>query len=153
MTEKSSTEITLRTMTQSDIAAGMRLCNLAGWNQTAADWELFLDSDPEGSFVAMCNGQIAGVAATITYGGLLAWISMVLVDPQFRRMGIASMLMKRAIEHLKNCPSVKLDATAAGREVYVKLGFADEYELHRLTNDALPAVSNSIPADGCQLTE
>src|ERR1700687_2743834 len=42
----------LRIMTMADIPAGMRLKEIAGWNQTAADWKRFLEASPEGCFVA-----------------------------------------------------------------------------------------------------
>ena len=34
--------IAYREMTPDDIPAGLNLCRLAGWNQLARDWELFL---------------------------------------------------------------------------------------------------------------
>ena len=138
-----SGEITLRTMTVNDIVAGMRLCKLAGWNQTKADWELFLKCSPEGGFVAVHNGQPVGTVATLTYGGAVAWIGMVLVDPEFRRRGIGTLLLNGALDYLKDCPSIKLDATPAGKEVYDKLGFSDEYSLHRVICSALPLLQGS----------
>ena len=57
---------------------------------------------------------------------------MVLVDPEFRRMGIATRLMERAIESLSGCSSVKLDATPDGKKVYDNLGFIDELDLIRM---------------------
>ena len=38
----------LRIMTMADIPAGMRLKEIAGWNQTAADWKRFLEASPKG---------------------------------------------------------------------------------------------------------
>ena len=138
-----SGEIALRVMTRDDIPAGMRLCAHAGWNQMRADWELFLQCSPEGCFVAAHNGRPVGTVATITYGGSVAWIGMVLVDPQLRRRGIGSLLLTRALAYLEGCPSIKLDATPAGKEVYDKLGFTDEYGLHRLVCAVLPRLPDS----------
>ena len=134
--------ISVRTLTYNDIPAGMRLSTLAGWNQTRADWELFLEASPEGSFVAESNGQVVGTTATITYEGRLAWIGLVLVDPQFRRMGIGKLLMQRALQFLEGCPSIKLDASADGKKLYDTLGFFDECEIHRLTREP-----GSLPSD------
>ena len=44
-------------MTVDDIPEAMRLKDLAGWNQTAADWERFLSAGPEGCFVAEREGR------------------------------------------------------------------------------------------------
>jgi len=123
----------LRVMTAADIPAGMRLKDLAGWNQTASDWQRFLDASPHGCFVAEVDGRVSGTVTTIVHGGRVAWIGMVLVDPDVRGRGIGTELLGRAIEHLEELrvPALKLDATPQGRPLYAKLGFVDEYEIER----------------------
>ena len=125
----------MRTMTKADIPGGMRLKELAGWNQTNADWMRFLEGDAEGSFVVELDGAVRGTAATIVYGGRFAWVGMVLVDPEYRGRGIGTKLLEKCIEHLDSLrvPCIKLDATPLGKPVYEKLGFAVEYELERWT--------------------
>ena len=126
-------------MTPADISAGMRLKEIAGWNQTQEDWERFLASDPQGCFVAECNGQVAGTVATIVYDGRFAWIGMVLVDPALRGKGIGTALLLKAIDYLdaRKVPCMKLDATPQGKPLYARLGFQVEYEIerHRLTRE------------------
>jgi len=128
-------------MTAADISAGMRLKEIAGWNQTKEDWERFLQADPEGCFVAEWNGHVAGTVTTIIYEKRFAWIGMVLVDPQLRGKGIGTSLLLKAIEHLdsKKIPCVKLDATPQGKPIYTRLGFRIEYEIerHSLTREAM----------------
>src|ERR1035441_796845 len=46
----------LRVMTSADIPAGMRLKEIAGWNQTRGDWKRFLRASPAGCFVAESEG-------------------------------------------------------------------------------------------------
>jgi GNAT superfamily N-acetyltransferase len=123
----------LRTMTSDDIPAGMRLKGLAGWNQTPADWRCFLEGSPQGCFAAEIEGKLVGTAATIVYEQRFAWIGMVLVDPEFRGRGIGTRLLERTVEHLDGIgiATMKLDATPAGRPIYQKLGFEDEYEIER----------------------
>lgn len=123
----------LRIMTMADIPAGMRLKDIAGWNQTPGDWERFLSASPQGCFVAEVEGQVVGTATTIVYEGRFAWIGMVLVDPEFRGHGIGTRLLERTIEHLDGCqiPTMKLDATPEGKPIYEKLGFVSEYEIER----------------------
>ncbi|HEX2666714.1 MAG TPA: GNAT family N-acetyltransferase [Candidatus Acidoferrum sp.] len=125
----------IRTMTVRDIPAGMRLKEIAGWNQTEADWQIFLDASREGCFVAEVDGVVGGTATTIVYGGRLAWVGMVLVHPQYRGHGMGTMLLKKCIEHLDSIqvPCIKLDATPLGKPIYEKLGFATEYGLERWT--------------------
>lgn len=123
----------IRAMTSNDITEGMRLKDLAGWNQTEKDWHRFLQSNPEGCFVAEWSGQVAGTVATITYENRLAWIGMVLVDPALRGKGIGTSLLGQAIDHLdaRRIPCLKLDATPQGRPIYERLGFRREYEIER----------------------
>ncbi len=120
-------------MTEKDIPAGMRLKEIAGWNQTEADWRIFLEAGREGCFVAEVDGAVRGTATTILYGGRFAWVSMVLVDPEYRGRGIGTRLLERCIEHLDSMqvPCIKLDATPLGKPIYEKLGFQSEYELER----------------------
>ena len=123
----------LRTMTTADVPAGMRLKDLAGWNQTPADWRRFLENSPRGCFVAEVEEQVVGTAATIVYEERFAWIGMVLVDPEFRGRGIGSRLLEKAVEHLdaSGVRTLKLDATPQGRPIYERLGFESEYEIER----------------------
>jgi GNAT superfamily N-acetyltransferase len=125
--------IDYRTMVAGDIDAGLRLCRSAGWNQLENDWKLFLDLTPDGSRVAIDeNGKVVGTAATINYEDHFSWIGMVLVDPEKKRQGIGTQLLREALKILEKQETAKLDATPAGREVYLKLGFIDEYTLSRM---------------------
>ncbi|HLY59492.1 MAG TPA: GNAT family N-acetyltransferase [Terriglobia bacterium] len=125
----------LREMTIADIPAGMRLKDLAGWNQTPEDWQRFLQSNPKGCFVAESEGAVCGTVTTIIYEERLAWIGMVLVDPKNRGQGIGTQLLERAIEHLdaRHISTIKLDATPQGKPIYERLGFVAEFEIERWT--------------------
>lgn len=126
-----------REMEWADIPTGLSLCRSAGWNQLSRDWEIFLTLDPEGNRVCVDDdGRVVGTVTTIRYGHHFSWIGMVLVDPAHRRKGIGFGLLEEAIGLLKNESCVKLDATPAGREVYIKLGFKDECELTRMSASA-----------------
>ena len=127
-------DLHIRPMTPKDILAGMELKTLAGWNQTEADWRALLNFNPNGCFVAEQGGRTAGTATTTVHDGKVGWIGMVLVHPEFRRLGIGKALLKHCIAWLqqRGVPCIKLDATPAGKTVYVPLGFRDEYELERV---------------------
>ena len=134
-----------RLMTEADIPAGMRLKELAGWNQTPSDWERFLRASPAGCFVAELDGRVCGTATTIVYEGRFAWIGMVLVDPECRGRGIGTRLLAKAIEHLDavGVSTLKLDATPQGRPIYAKLGFVSEYEVERWTLERQPGLAGA----------
>jgi GNAT superfamily N-acetyltransferase len=122
-----------RLMTRDDIPAGMRLKDLAGWNQTVLDWERFLSASPAGCFAAECDGRVVGTSATILYEERFAWIGMVIVDPQHRGQGIGTALLKRAIRYLdsRSVPAMRLDATPQGKPLYERFGFVSEYDIAR----------------------
>ncbi len=141
--------IEVRQMTVDDVDFGLELCRLSNWNQTRDDWLHLLELEPEGMFVAECDGRLCGTASTTAYGRRAAWIGMVLVHPDFRRRGIGSALMTRCIHYLQQAglESIKLDATDQGRPVYLKLGFLDERQINRYRRPAGP-LSAAPPAAG-----
>jgi GNAT superfamily N-acetyltransferase len=111
------------------------LVSEARWNQIAADWRLFIEL---GRLYAAhtAAGRIMATTATLPYGGRFAWISMVLVAGQYRRRGLATLLMRRATDDLSAARLVPvLDATPDGRAVYRALGFLDCWGLHRLRRE------------------
>lgn len=136
--------VKVRGLRVEDIPFAMEVKDLAGWNQTARDWQGYLKFEPQGCFLAEVNGSPAGTATTIRYGNRLGWIGMVLVHPEARRLGIGTKLLQTAINYLHACKvqCVKLDATPTGRMVYLPLGFQDEYEVARyegVAGDGVPA--------------
>ncbi|MBL7697427.1 MAG: GNAT family N-acetyltransferase [Chitinophagaceae bacterium] len=138
--------ITFRDMTVADIPAGLSLCRSAGWNQLENDWNVFLSLSKYGNRVAVNDdGKIVGTVTTITYEDRFSWIGMVLVDPAMKRQGIGTQLLRESLELLANQETIKLDATPAGREVYLKLGFEDEYVLSRMMSTQKVSLKNSSP--------
>lgn len=137
--------ILYRPMVRGDVAAGLALSRAAGWNQTKEDWELFLKLSPTGCTVAVDDeGQVRGTVATVRYQNHLSWIGMVLVDASMQRRGIGIQLLREALHILRDEDTVKLDATPAGRHIYVQLDFVDEYPLARMEHPG-PSVSGLDP--------
>lgn len=124
--------VTIRPMTIDDVDAGLRLCRAAKWNQLARDWLAFLTRDPEGARVACRDGRVIGSVATMRYAPDLAWVAMVLVEPEARGQGIGRALLEQGLALVADVPSVGLDATPAGRPLYLTLGFEDAGQLTRL---------------------
>jgi GNAT superfamily N-acetyltransferase len=124
--------ISVRLMTVADIPLGLKLARQAGWNQIEADWQRFLALQPDGCFVGELDGTAVATTAAFIFGPV-AWIAMVLVAIESRRKGVATTLLKHALDFLdgQGVKTVRLDATAAGQPVYEKLGFVPEYPLTR----------------------
>lgn len=115
-----------------DISEGLKLCRIAKWNQLETDWQLFLQLSPQACLVACHDEQVVGTVTTISYKNAFSWIGMVLVHPKYRLQGIGMHLLKQSMQVLNFRETVKLDATPAGREVYLKLGFEDECGISRM---------------------
>jgi len=140
----------LRKMQLSDMDGLMSLKDVEGWNQLEKDWALLISYPESVNLVAVLDKRIVGTVTAINYANTVAWIGMMLVDRDYRGRGISKLLMLDAIEKLKKCKSIKLDATPAGRPVYLKLGFIIEYTLYRMTN---PSASKISPGDNQMDTE
>jgi ribosomal protein S18 acetylase RimI-like enzyme len=137
--------VTLMQMQLSDVKAGMRLSTAEGWNQTEKDWKFLIANSQNICLAAEADDKVVGTTTATNYANQLAWIGMVLVDKNYRGKGISKMLLENVLEKLKQCRSIKLDATSAGREVYKKFGFKDEYSITRMT---CSSIKSSFENDG-----
>jgi GNAT superfamily N-acetyltransferase len=120
------------------LAGCFELSHSAHWNQNAADWRLMLDIG-RGWGIALGDGTLAASTLVLPYGRF-AWVSMVLVLPSQRRQGYATRLLRIALDDLgKRGVTPILDATPAGRAVYVQEGFVDTWGFCRLQLRAVRA--------------
>lgn len=126
-------QLEIRTLTLNDIPAADELRRTEGWNQTVTDWTRIIEHQSDGCFAALCENRLVGTVSTTVHHGDVAWIGMMLVHRDYRRRGIGKRLMTTALDFLdsQQVPCVKLDATPAGRPVYLKLGFHEEGALNR----------------------
>jgi len=146
----------LRPMNRDDITQALQLSVAEGWNQTENDWKRLVENPENTCLVIESYGKIVGTATAINYSGRIAWIGMVLVEKSSRGKGLSKLLMKEIIQRLETCKSVKLDATPAGKPVYEKFGFKEEYMIDRMTNlsaSKLPAESADAAPEVIQLKD
>jgi ribosomal protein S18 acetylase RimI-like enzyme len=122
-----STELRLR---DEHLTGCLALSKSANWNQNEADWRLMLGLG-RGWGVMLADGTLAASTLVLPYNSF-SWVSMVLVLPEHRKKGFASRLLRVAIADLKKRGQTPiLDATPAGREVYVQEGFHDTWGFKR----------------------
>ena len=138
----------IEVLSVADVAGCLALSDAAGWNQTAADWGLFMRHGQVFGCRAE-DGRRVATAAALPYASGCGWISMVLVAASHRHRGLATRLLDACVAALRNagCMPV-LDATAAGREVYRRDGFIDGFEFDRWQGDSTsqPAMQTSDAA-------
>jgi GNAT superfamily N-acetyltransferase len=103
------------------LPAALALSAEAGWNQSEADWRIFLEQGQV--FILRDADRIVASAAILPYGSF-AWISMVLVTASHRQQGLGTRLLRHCIAELQHLGCTPyLDATPAGEKVYLPLGF------------------------------
>ena len=143
-----------------DAAPGelLALSDAANWNQTEEDWRTMLSlslglawglrvQDPQvGAEV------LAASTVVLPYqgeGSSFAWISMVLVLPQWRGRGFAASLLRCALVELAARPlRPVLDATPAGHAVYSRQDFVDCWRYVRWRRQAAAAPPLAAAARG-----
>lgn len=113
------------------LAGGMALSLAANWNQVNEDWAYFLRHG-EGWGYSAANGELVATTMIVPFAGRFDWLSVVLVAPSARRLGLARRLTDHALAQLSaRNRMVLLDATPAGRELYLQQGFRDVAQLER----------------------
>jgi GNAT superfamily N-acetyltransferase len=133
-----SRSVSFRDMTPADVADGLRLSRASGWNQTEADWRLLLALGPGLFRVGEESGRVVASGGAVRYGRALGWVCMILVDPAVRGRGIGTAVFDEVLDRCRDerragrLDAVGLDATPAGRGIYVQRGFVDGPPLARM---------------------
>ena len=130
----------------------LALSEAARWNQTEADWRLMLNQGQGYAIWADGAGgqrQLAASTIVLPYGHSFAWISMVLVLPDFQRRGYATRLLRHALDELSaRSVMAVLDATPAGLALYRQLGFVDAWGFgrYRCESPAIAILDSAVTA-------
>jgi GNAT superfamily N-acetyltransferase len=140
--------VEIELLSEVHLPEALRLTEQSQWNQTEHDWRRLLQSQTKGCFGAFLDGRLIGTITTVAYGTELAWIGMMLVDPDYRRRGLGTRLMRSDLEHLQRIgvAAIKLDATPAGRPLYESLGFRPEGLIERWEGMGHPGVKKKWSA-------
>jgi len=131
-------------MTLNDVKPLMEIKNHIGWNQLEADWKFLIEYYPRHCFTVFSENRVVGSVTGINYDNKVGWIGMVMVHEEFRGLGLAKALMNAALDSMKNCKCVKLDATPSGQPVYEKMGFVPEWTITRMINTEFVHKNKSI---------
>lgn len=110
----------------------------------------YLAVQPDGWLVAEAQGQITGMVGAIDYGSF-AYVGMMGVRPEWQGRGVGGRLLGTLLERLdaRGVTCARLEATDAGRPLYLRHGFVDagvSHEFHR------PSAAAAAPGlDGIQV--
>jgi predicted N-acetyltransferase YhbS len=106
-----------------------------------ADVKLHRAVEPQGIWLALRDGQPVGMVGAVNYAAV-AHVGFMAVLEAAQRQGIGWALMRHLLDTLERqgVPLVTLDASDAGRPMYLKLGFTDEDTTQTFSGAPGPAV-------------
>lgn len=124
--------LAVRPFTEEDIDFAVSQARREGWDNTAELFELSLEHDPDGCFIAEIDGERAGMITSTCYAES-AWLGNLIVEPGARRRGIGERLMVHAIDTLTRLGvrTFRLEADPMGVGLYRRLGFVDQFTTTR----------------------
>lgn len=138
-------DLVVEPLTAADIDGGVALSTEAGWNQVAADWALMVRLG-RAYAVRGPDGALIATGLALPYRPSFGWVSMVLVHGPYRRRGLGTNVLGRAIDELGAAGLTPLlDATPAGRPLYETLGFVAVEPLTRWRRVG----TAPVPVDAC----
>ncbi len=110
---------------RSDLEFAASLTKFEGWHsETFLELESFFEHDPLGCFLLERDGIPVGICIATSYQ-YKGFIGELIVEKQFRNLGIGKTLMKAAIHYLqnKNLSGIFLDGVQKAIPLYEDLGF------------------------------
>jgi GNAT superfamily N-acetyltransferase len=99
---------------------------IEGWNPGLNDARVFYDTDTEGFFIGLLNGEPVACMSAVAYNADFGFIGFYIVKPEYRKEGYSIKLVSAAIDHLKT-QNIGLDGVVEQQENYRKIGFKMAY--------------------------
>ena len=98
-----------------------------GWSDIIPLFEYYIKTTFCKPIKVVINNRIVGIGTGILLNNT-AWLAHIIVNPEFRKMGIGSSIVNYLLEYLKNrdCETISLIATELGYPIYKKVGFVEQ---------------------------
>ncbi len=131
----------LRVLTPNDIPSVVKIMEKIGWFHPVEQTKQYIAWGGEGSFCLAFGDQVVATAIALKYSQRLAWVGLVISDPDYQRRGFAKRLMSHIMDYLSDVESIMLDASVLGYPLYDKMGFKPLYKInaYRGTPQIFPA--------------
>src|SRR5512136_2852911 len=126
---RSDDSVVIRSWKQADLGYIVESIQREGWGHARRDVERCWSLEPNGCFVAECDGRLVGHIFSVLFNEI-GWIGLLIVNPEKRGMGVGAALMEAAINYLENrgARTIKLEAVAEAAPLYRRLGFVDAFD-------------------------
>ena len=135
----------VRQFEEGDVDFAYKMDMMEQWDDTKNDIYRMFHYEPKGCFVAEAEGKLVGHVFSISYGRL-GWIGLLIVKAEYRRKGVGTLLIKKAMDYLLSggVETIRLEAVSAIASLYGELGFVGEYDsLRFLATDPKLALASS----------
>lgn len=123
----------LRVMTADEAPAVVNLMQKIGWNHPVEQTKQYIIWGGEGSFCLSFDDDIVTTAIALKYSQRLAWVGLVVSNPDYQRRGFARRLMNHVMHYLSDVDSIMLDASTLGFPLYDSMGFQSLYKINIYT--------------------
>ena len=131
-----------------DFPFAVQLANTMNWNMTIVDFEFMVKIEPQGCFVLFHGQERLGIATSISFGKA-GWFGSLVVKEDVRREGAGSLLIKTAIDYLRNrgVETIGLYAYPHLIKFYESFGFESDIDFLVLKGKAVfPATQGKLQA-------
>ena len=135
-------------MPADDFPFATQLANTMNWDMTAEDFEFMTKLEPQGCFTLFQNEARVGIATSITFEKV-GWFGNFIVKENIRGEGAGSLLLKKALEYLKNkgVKTVGLYAYPRLVKFYERFGFEPDIDFLVMKGKvAFPATEDVLKA-------
>ena len=93
-----------------------------GWNPGRFDAQVFYETDPDGFFLGLLDGEPVGGISAVSYGDRFGFIGLFIIKPGSRGSGYGLQLGLHAVNHLGS-RIIGLDGVVEQQENYKRSGF------------------------------
>jgi ribosomal protein S18 acetylase RimI-like enzyme len=138
----------IRTMSRQDVDFAVELAAREGWNPSLFDAECFYQTDPNGFFMGVLDGEPIGCISAVAYQDQFGFIGFYIVRPEYRHQGYGIQLWNTAMTYLAG-RNIGLDGVVEQQANYQKSGFKLAYRNIRYAGIVGPPVPDApvVPLD------
>lgn len=112
----------IRKMKVDDLETLLEMSMAEGWSSDMFEFNLIQGKNPEGCFVCIEDDRVIGGVMTFRFFGS-GWIGNLVVRRKYRLRGYGKALLRRAVRHLSDLPTIFLCASPMAVGLYNEFGF------------------------------
>ena len=121
-----SGQFTIRAMTRREVDVAVGWAADEGWNPGLYDAQAFYNTDPDGFFIGLLDGEPVASISAVTYGHAYGFMGFYIVKPDHRHRGYGRRIWLKALEYLGH-GIIGLDGVVAEVDNYRRDGFEEAF--------------------------